>query len=386
MEGVAMGDQPVLESEPPQLLALARITRDPALEMRQDGLDAKTIAEYATEMEAGVAFDAVVVYRDDEDRHWLSRGFHRCAAAELAGFEEVWAVIRPGTRQDALWDAFGSNREWDAVGRRRTRADKRRAVEGALGARPGLSDRAIAEHVGVDPTWVGRLRKEASGVDNLHLNPSTRIGADGKVYPAHSTKSVQAPPVSPPAPSNGGAPPGGRRGPVTPARVRGEDPPSVPIPPVTPPAPPDDDVGEIHTNIAETPDLDNNVDEVAVDRPGELPDSPPPVTPAPVTPAPVTPAPASLLDRFGPVSLTSRPAPVSAPAGLPASPAATSTPALVSGYTPASMAAALRARATPDFVLDLIWELAVMFPPDELQRLVQRLADRILAAVGDEGG
>jgi hypothetical protein len=75
-----------------------------------------------------------------------------------AGWETISAEIRRGSREDALWDAAGSNREHDVSGLRRTNADKRRAVRMALEARPKVSDNQIAKQVGVGNPLVARIR------------------------------------------------------------------------------------------------------------------------------------------------------------------------------------------------------------------------------------
>ena len=156
---------------------LSRIVRDPAIQPRES-LDHDTVGQYAESMSAGAVFPPVVVYHDGAS-YWLSQGFHRCMAAERAGLATILAEVRRGTRQDALWDAAGSNREHDTVGMRRSSADRRRAVLMALAARPGLSDRAIAEQVGVDHKTVGQVRANwgNSPVDR-------RVGLDGKSRPA----------------------------------------------------------------------------------------------------------------------------------------------------------------------------------------------------------
>ena len=59
------------------------ITRDSELQPRE-GLNDDLIGQYAEQMMAGVVFPPVVVYWDQqEQRYWLSQGFHRAAAAEV---------------------------------------------------------------------------------------------------------------------------------------------------------------------------------------------------------------------------------------------------------------------------------------------------------------
>ena len=300
------------------------ITRDSELQPRE-GLNDDPIGQYAEQMMAGVVFPPVVVYWDQqEQRYWLSQGFHRCAAAEAAELTTILAEFRQGSRDDALWDALGSNREFDAVGQRRSNRDKQRAVQKALKARPHLSDRQIAEHVGVTHPYVMKLRR----VVTVTTSGDRRVGRDGKSYPAHPTQPPQAMPVSPQASPDGG----------------------------------------------ERPDLDNNVIEIAVDRPGELPDSPPLVTPAPV----------SLASRPKPVSLTPGSAPTPTPTRLPVlqqtNEVITPRPRrfLIDLDFADVTARAIRAEAPPEFVRELVEKLA---DDNDLIEIVQRhIIMRVAAA------
>ena len=98
-----------------------------------------------------------------EEWQWRGAVFHRTEAAEQADFLDIEADTQAGTRDDALWQAIGSNREQDTSGLRSSNADKRRAVEMALRCRPNLSGRKIAEHIGVDHKTVDRVRTNLSG-------------------------------------------------------------------------------------------------------------------------------------------------------------------------------------------------------------------------------
>jgi hypothetical protein len=138
-------------------LELDRIRRESDLQPRET-LSGDTIEQYAEAMEEGVEFPPVVVYRDDDGAYWLSQGFHRCAAAHVINRANVVAEVRPGTRLDAMWDAAGSNREFDTAGMRRSSDDRKRAVRLAIEARPHLSDSEIGRACGVAHSTVGRQR------------------------------------------------------------------------------------------------------------------------------------------------------------------------------------------------------------------------------------
>ncbi len=85
-------------------------------------------------------------------------GFHRVAAALIAGVEWIEARVKKGSLDDAAWAALSANR---THGLRRSNADKRRAVGIALRHPSGrlLSDREIAKHCGVSHTLVIEVRQ-----------------------------------------------------------------------------------------------------------------------------------------------------------------------------------------------------------------------------------
>jgi hypothetical protein len=146
-----------IKSVDPATVPLASIKRDEALSCRARGIDARTVAEYAEAMRAGASFPPIVVFRDAKAGHcWLADGFHRTAAAELAGLAEIAADVREGGRRDALLHAASAN---SAHGLRRTNADKRHAVVLVLKSFPKWSDRKIGDACGVDHKTVGAARK-----------------------------------------------------------------------------------------------------------------------------------------------------------------------------------------------------------------------------------
>ena len=159
-------------------------------------IDAETVREYAERMKAGDHFPPVQVYFDGTD-HWLSDGFHRVKAAAEAGQTTIQADVWEGTRDDAFWMSLAANR---THGLPRSHVDKERAVKAALAARPKLSDRAIADHLGVSPSTVAKYRP------TVQIGQSTeRTGKDGRtINTANIGKAAGAKsePAAPPDPDD----------------------------------------------------------------------------------------------------------------------------------------------------------------------------------------
>ena len=158
------------------------------------------VHEYAERMRAGDHFPPVDVYFDGKD-HWPSDGFHRIHAAREAEKPTVQARVLEGTLDDALWISLGSNKNH---GLRRSNEDKVHSVEQALKTRPHLSDRAIAEHVGVSHEMVRKHR--LSTVDShstVQVGQSTeRTGRDGRtINTANIGKAAGAKAESPEPPN-----------------------------------------------------------------------------------------------------------------------------------------------------------------------------------------
>ncbi|MCP4028583.1 MAG: ParB N-terminal domain-containing protein [Sphingomonas sp.] len=136
-------------------LPIALIRRDGGTQIRAQ-ISMDVAREYAEAMGLGAAFPPIGVIHDGTDQ-WVWDGFHRLMGADLSGATEIDAIVRPGTRRDAIIAALGANAQH---GYRRSNADKRNAVITALAddelARK--SDREIARICQVGPDMVGRLR------------------------------------------------------------------------------------------------------------------------------------------------------------------------------------------------------------------------------------
>ncbi|HJT33533.1 MAG TPA: ParB/RepB/Spo0J family partition protein [Pirellulales bacterium] len=197
-------------------LPLALIHLDGGTQIRAK-IDEPTVAEYAEQMAAGAAFPPPVVFHDGQD-YWLADGFHRLAAARLAGLTKIDCEVRLGGQRDARLCAVGANSDH---GLRRTNEDKRRAV-GLLLADyewSQKSDRWIAEACGVSDRFVNGMRNQLrtvrsceNGKDGNSSARRSRVGRDGKLRrdlarrPTESAENATAKPSAPaekpPAPAD----------------------------------------------------------------------------------------------------------------------------------------------------------------------------------------
>jgi hypothetical protein len=175
-----------IEVVEPESLPLTSITRDHELACRAAGVSNTTAGEYREAMLAGATFPPVIVFLDSKGVHWLADGFHRCAAAELAGLPAIAADVRQGSRKDALLYAARAN---SSHGLRRTTADKRRSVLLVLGAYPKWSNRKIGEACGVDDKTVAAARRatESPGAEIPHAE-----GAESPASPAPNLDRIVA--------------------------------------------------------------------------------------------------------------------------------------------------------------------------------------------------
>lgn len=142
------------------------------------GLSEDTVTDYAAAMAQRHQFPPVLVYRDDAGRYYLADGFHRVAAAGRIGATVIDAVVRDGSKADALWAAMGENR---THGLRFTDTDKRHAIRLAIAAWPDRSQTLIADQLGVSLTYVTQVRAAMSEEVDL---PDRVMGKDSKMYPA----------------------------------------------------------------------------------------------------------------------------------------------------------------------------------------------------------
>jgi hypothetical protein len=135
----------------------------------RESRNASTVNAYAEAYRAGETLPPIVVFHEpgddeggDEDMYHLADGHHRVAAAKKADLTEINAIVKRGTRRDAILYAAGANAQH---GLPLTNADKRKIVTTLLSDEEWSqwSDREIADRCHVSPTLVGTMRKKTPG-------------------------------------------------------------------------------------------------------------------------------------------------------------------------------------------------------------------------------
>ncbi len=166
----------------PRLVPMDNICPDGDFMVRV-AIDEETVAAYVAAMTEGAKFPPVDLFDLPSGDLVIADGWHRYKAAATVGFLELQANVHSGSREEALVFALKANQRH---GLRRSNADKRRAVEVALGLTPAASSRAIADLCGVGNDLVEEVRQ----VSESDTCPPTRVGRDGKQYPAKRLASA----------------------------------------------------------------------------------------------------------------------------------------------------------------------------------------------------
>lgn len=146
-----------------QLIELDSITTR-GMQLREAS-DSAAVARYAEAYREGVDLPPIVVFYDklgDESGgdgiHYLADGHHRVAAAKRADLTELHAIIKKGTKRDAVLYAASANGQHGVP---LTNDDKRRIVGVILADDEwrAMTDRALADMLHVSPHLVAKIRK-----------------------------------------------------------------------------------------------------------------------------------------------------------------------------------------------------------------------------------
>lgn len=178
----------------------------------RESLDQEVIEEYVSRMKLdeatgfvldpeGQKWPELVIFFDGKE-HWLADGFHRYSAALEAGLTSFQARIEEGTLREAVRFSLGVNA---THGKRRTNADKRRAVERALVDDEWRlwTDARVAQLCKVTAGLVSRVREELERSQSIPFEPILN-SADGREFEREAppaSSSAPAAPVEAPIPA-----------------------------------------------------------------------------------------------------------------------------------------------------------------------------------------
>lgn len=138
----------------------------------------ETVDDYTEVLESSSRwpFPPLDVFHDG-NQYLVASGFHRTLAARRHGRKTVPCVVHQGTAWDAFLFGIEANKKNPL---RPTQEDKRYAVERLLDSKKGLTQKQIAEIVGVNVRTVQRIvsdRRSEQSTENPTMSGSNRQSA-----------------------------------------------------------------------------------------------------------------------------------------------------------------------------------------------------------------
>lgn len=192
-----------------QTLKLTQIKIDGNTQAREE-LDQARVTEYSHQMKDGDKFPAITVFFDGST-HWMADGFHRYFANKSNGALEIECDVKEGTQRDAMFYAMGAN---GGRGAGWTPRDIKRICwilfeDDEWG---GMSNNAIARHVGCSSMTVGRHRHawEDQQEPNEEAPETVTYVKDGEAKQMNTAKigkTKEKKPKEPVKPKDPSAPP-----------------------------------------------------------------------------------------------------------------------------------------------------------------------------------
>jgi transposase len=156
---------------PQKAVAVPVFSLRPGESPRLQGQDKAHIARLA---EAEAPLPPILV---DRRTMRVIDGMHRLMAASLKGEQTVEVEFFDGSAEDAFLAAVKAN---VTHGLPLQLADRRAAASRIIASHPQMSDRSVAETVGLAARTVAAIRRRCAG---LAAQPGARVGRDGKVRP-----------------------------------------------------------------------------------------------------------------------------------------------------------------------------------------------------------
>ena len=132
-------------------------------------IDYELVHEYSENIEQ---LPPVVVFNDGAD-HWLADGFHRYHAHKKLNLLEIEAEVKQGSKRDAVLYSVGANAQH---GKRRTNADKRKAVLALLNDEEWgkWSGAEIARRCCVTEMMVSRVKRDKPHSNNVSVSSESK--------------------------------------------------------------------------------------------------------------------------------------------------------------------------------------------------------------------
>lgn len=144
----------------PEMVQIADLS--PGLQVRDLPIDPDTVLRYGVAMDGGAVFPPIEVARLPDGRLVPWDGNHRIEGAKVLNEVAILANVEDMSEAEMRWRALGSGRTHAL---NLTQAEKRKLIAEALRMRPTMPDAKIAQHVGVTPPTVARVRAELAKVE-----------------------------------------------------------------------------------------------------------------------------------------------------------------------------------------------------------------------------
>ncbi len=173
----------------PVKLKLTDIRIDGGTQPRTE-IDYELVHEYSESIES---LPPVIVFTDGAT-NWLADGFHRFHAHRKLELPTIEAEVKQGSLRDAILYSVGANAQH---GKRRTNADKRKAVLTLLndGEWARWSNREIARRCIVSSQYVDKIKNSLPTVGS-EKTYTTKHGTVATMNTANIGKHYQAPDVN----------------------------------------------------------------------------------------------------------------------------------------------------------------------------------------------
>lgn len=140
---------------------------------QQRPIDEETLNHYLELIQDGVEFPPVEIIREAE-KYYLWDGFHRLECIKRLERKFIYAYVKPGKLNEAIWASFGANK---IHGFPRLKGIARKIIKKILcdAKWSKVSQAKIAQHVGVTKGYVSQVKSELLEQEKADSKPKTQI-------------------------------------------------------------------------------------------------------------------------------------------------------------------------------------------------------------------